>query len=121
MTNDTARFYCFCMLEKIEARFPDVNDAAKLSEKDINSAEWKKEIKICLSGNWTKVQREEFLTECINTAKESKGEEKSKSYCECMLFKIEKMYPNADDASRITEADLKSESWQKIIKDCLDF
>jgi ATP-dependent Lon protease len=109
------------MQEKIEARYPDVDDAAKISDTDINSPEWQKEIKACLASSWTKSQREEFLSECINTAKESKGQEKAKSYCECMLFKIEKKYPNADDASNITEADLKSESWQKIIKGCLDF
>ena len=49
------------------------------------------------------------------------SETKAENYCGCMLFKMEKIYPNADDVSKLREADFKSDYWKKIIKGCLDF
>lgn len=118
---DSSRYYCYCMQEKMEIKYPDVNDAAKITADDMKSPEWLKEVKSCLYGTWSKDNREEFVSNCIKTARESLGETKSKSYCECMLFKMEKIYPNADDAAKITADDLKSDRWQKILKGCLAF
>lgn len=121
MSRDSARFYCYCMQEKIEAKYPDTADANKMTDKELSSPEWVKEIKSCIGGTWQKIEREEFVTSCINSAKASLGETKAKNYCECMMFKIEKIYPNANDAAKITAEDFKTEYWQKLIKGCLDF
>ena len=121
MSTDSARFYCYCMQEKMEAKYPDIADANKITAKELASAEWVKEIKSCIGGTWTKSEREEFVTSCINSAKASLGETKAKSYCECMMFKIEKLYPKADDAAKITAEDFKTDYWQKLIQGCLDF
>jgi len=121
LSGDSARFYCYCMQEKMEIKYPDFADASKITSKDLASAEWVKEIRSCIGGTWKKSEREEFVTSCINSAKANLGETKAKSYCECMLFKIEKIYPNADDATKITAEDFKTDYWQKLIKGCLDF
>lgn len=121
MSSDSARFYCYCMQEKIEAKFPDTADAGKMTDKELSSPEWVIEIKSCISGTWPRIEREEFVTSCVNSAKASSGETKAKNYCECMMFKMEKIYPNANDAARITSEDFKNEYWQKLIKGCLDF
>ena len=52
---------------------------------------------------------------------EGLDEEKAKNYCECMLFKVELKYPNPEDAGTISEEDMKSPEWQKIIQGCLKF
>jgi hypothetical protein len=121
MGTDSARYYCYCMQSKVEAKFPDPVQADKLTKDDFSSAEWKKEIKACLSGGtWTKLDREEFVSNCIRTAKEGGlSETKAKNYCECMQFKVEKRYPNADDLTKVTNDDFKSEYWQKLIASCL--
>ena len=121
MSTDSARFYCYCMQEKMETKYPDFADASKITSKDLASPEWIKEIKSCIGSTWTKNDHEEFVTSCINSAKASLGESKAKSYCECMMFKIEKIYPNANDAAKITAEDFKTEYWQKLIQGCLDF
>ena len=121
MSSDSARFYCYCMQEKMEVKYPDIADANKLTAKELSSPEWVKEIKSCIGGTWSSKDREEFVTSCVNSAKASLGETKAKNYCECMMFKIEKIYPNATDAAKITAEDFKTESWQKLIKGCLDF
>ena len=121
MGTDSARYYCYCMQYKIEAKFPNALDVDKLTKDDFSSAEWQKEIKACLTGGtWTKPDREEFVSNCTRTAKEGGlSEVKAKSYCECMLFKVEKRYPNANDLSKVTTDDFKSEYWQKLINNCL--
>jgi hypothetical protein len=123
MSEDSARSYCYCMQEKIEKKYPTVEEAAKMTDADLNSPEWKKEIQNCLkpASTWSTKDRSDFLFECIKSAKEGVGEEKAKTYCECMLFKIEKKYPNPADAGNITDETLASPDWKKMIKDCQEF
>ena len=110
------------MQEKIEAKFPSPADADKLTAEDINSPEMMKEIKSCITSiSWAKKDREEFVTSCINSAKAALGEAKAKSYCECMLYKVEKIYPNPGDAGQLNAEELKKDLWQKIIKTCMEF
>ena len=45
---DTASYYCSCMLEKIEAKYPDIDEAAKITEADLATPEWKAIIQDCL-------------------------------------------------------------------------
>jgi len=122
MGTDSARYYCHCMQSKVEAKFPDPREADKLTTADFNTVEWQKEIRACLSGGtWTKKEREEFISSCINSAKENGlPETKAKNYCECSQFKVEKKYPNIADLDKITEEDLKSDFWTKLMASCLD-
>ncbi len=119
---DSARFYCYCMQEKIETKFPDVNDANKLSADDLQKPEWKKAAKDCLTGigTWTSKDRLDFMTECVDAAQDALGKGKAKNYCECMLFKLEKKYPDPNDAD-LSEATLATPEWKKAIKDCMEF
>ncbi len=122
MSEDSARFYCYCMQEKIEIKYPTIDEAAKITEADMESADWQKDIKSCLGGFWTNKDRAPFLTTCIESAqKGGLTEEKSKNYCECMLFKIENIYPNPVDAIVLTPEKLATPEWKKIIQSCLDF
>ena len=119
---DSARYYCHCMQSRVEAKFPDPREADKLTTADFNTVEWQKEIKACFSGGtWTKKARQEFISSCVNSAKENGlSETKAKNYCECTQFKVEKKYPNTTDLDKITEEDLKSEFWAKLMAGCLD-
>ena len=121
MSSDSARSYCYCMQEKMESKYPDIAEANKITATDLASPEWVKEIRSCIGSTWTKKENEEFVTSCINSAKASLGETKAKNYCACMMFKIQKIYPNASDADKISAEDFKTEPWQKLIKGCLDF
>lgn len=120
MSTDTARFYCYCMQEKIEMKYPDTADMVKLTTAELSSPEWKKEVNACLNGTWPGPEREAFLKSCIEQAR-SLGETKARNYCECMLFKVEKLYPNATDLTNVTNETLKTEPWQKLIQGCLKF
>lgn len=122
MSEDTARFYCYCMQFKVEERYPVVDSAATLTQQDMESPEWQKEIKACLAGFWSGADRKTFLSDCINAAKSGLGEEKAKNYCECMLYKVEVKFPKSADATAaITEEAINSPEWKKIIQSCLEF
>ena len=68
MSEDSARFYCYCMQEKIESKYPTVEVASKITEEDMNSAAWQKDIKGCLGGTWGSDEREAFISSCIESA-----------------------------------------------------
>ncbi len=120
MSQDSAKYYCYCMLEKVEAAYPDPIEAGKLTADNFNSPEWKKIIAGCLGGYWKLHERKEFMSSCIDAAKASIGEEKANSYCECMMFKIENRYHSYTEASKITTETLSSPVWKKIIQSCLE-
>ena len=122
MGADSARYYCYCMQARVEAKFPDPVAADKLTKEDFKSVEWQKEIKACLSGGtWTKQEREEFISSCVKSAKESGlSETKAKNYCECTQYKIEKRYPSTADLDKISEEDLKSKFWENLMASCRD-
>ena len=123
MSEDSARFYCYCMQEKVEKKYPAIDDAAKISDADMRTPEWQKEIKSCLTGisAWSAKDRSDFLSECIVSAKAGMSGEKAKNYCECMMFNVEKKYPDPADAGTLTKEDLQSPEWKRIIQSCLDF
>lgn len=124
MSLDTARFYCYCMQETVEAKYPDVNEAAKLSSEELATPAWQKLVKECLYGYWSGEERDAFLTNCIESAmSEGSGltKEKATSYCECMLYKIEKKYPNPLDAGNITDETMNTPEMQKLLKGCFSF
>lgn len=118
MSLDSATSYCNCMLPKVEARYPRVEDAGKLTAKVLATPEWQKLINECLQ-SWTSRDRNDFIRECIGTAKESLSEEKATFYCNCMLVKVEAKYPTVSEAGKITETDLESPEFQKMIADCM--
>ena len=122
MSTDSARYYCYCMQSRVEAKFADPLEAGKLTKDDFNTVEWQKEIKACLGGGiWTKKEREEFISNCVSSAKKNGlSETKAKNYCECTQFKVEKRYPNTADLDKITEDDLKSDLCTKLMANCRD-
>jgi hypothetical protein len=122
MSEDTARFYCYCMIFKMEEKYPTVEEAATISEDKLASPEWQKEIQACLQGYWSSKDRNDFLKDCINSAKDGLGADRAKNYCECMLYKIEVMYPDSGKAAEeLTEEKINSPDWKKIIQSCLEF
>lgn len=45
---DTASYYCFCMQVKVESKYPNIEDAGKLSDADLATPEWQALIQECL-------------------------------------------------------------------------
>ena len=120
MSEDSAKYYCYCMLGKIEVMYPNPADADKVTQAELQTSEWKNMIRACLGGYWTNAQRNEFMSSCINEAKVNIPEAKAKPYCECMMYKIEFRYHNYADTDKLTAEQLSTPEWMKIIKGCLE-
>lgn len=117
-----AQTYCNCMLRKLTAKYPDVKDAAKI---DMESPSINKMAEDCLgegtqnsssstSTGWSRKQELEFVSTCVKAAqKEGMEYLDAQSYCDCMQYKIEKLYPVYADANRLTKADLKNHQCKK--------
>lgn len=118
MSLDSAKSYCNCMLPKVETKYPKIEDAGKLNADILASPEWQKMINDCMQ-SWTSKDKNDFIRECIATATESLGAEKASFYCNCMQIKVEVKYPTVGEAGKITETDLQSAEFQKMITDCM--
>lgn len=121
MSADSAAFYCNCMQEKIEVKYPTAADAEKINESMLRSPEWKKMINDCLSqGKWPSRDRIDFISECVREAAKNMSKEKAEEYCACMQFKVEQKYPTIEEASKLTAEDLTKPDWKKMISKCLE-
>jgi len=124
-TTTEAQTYCNCMLRKLSTKYPDINDinmeGADIKIMATQCEETAIKTSSSSSQGWTRKQELDFVNSCVREAKKAgmKDELDAQSYCDCMQYKIEKLYPSYAEANRLTEADLKKPSMQKMIDDCL--
>jgi hypothetical protein len=68
------------------------------------------------SSGWSSKDVNDFNTSCIESAVSGMDRSTATRYCECMQVKLEKLYPNPNDAANI---DLESNSMKQMVQDCL--
>jgi hypothetical protein len=54
------------------------------------------------SKKWSEADRTQFMNSCVTNATTALGDGAAREYCNCMLEKIEKKYPNSVDSEKIT-------------------
>lgn len=74
-----------------------------------------------MMSGWPQVERDAFITNCVTNAMQGGTISRTvaQNYCDCMLNKMETLYPDIQDAGKLTEEELNSPSMQKMAKDCL--
>lgn len=141
--NPQSKQICSCVLDKLEKKYSDLDDANKKSSKD----EVTVMTRACVAGGggggdednngfgrkkkiegneeedggrgWTNSQRQKFIDDCAGSAKQSLGAAGANSYCECMQNKIEKKYNlSFDQANKLTKEDLSTPEAKADIQDC---
>lgn len=63
---------------------------------------------------WSNAEQKEFMDKCTEGTVSSMGQEKGEEYCSCMLDKLQKRYPKANDAQEMTQSEMT-----KLAKTCL--
>jgi hypothetical protein len=63
---------------------------------------------------WDEGNRSAFISKCIEGTKAQMTDDKAKSYCSCMLDKLEARYPVADSTSNMTMTQMS-----ELAKDCV--
>ena len=66
------------------------------------------------SRGWSSSDRSQFMNTCVSESQRNLSESQARSYCSCMMGKLEKKYPNSDDAKNLTQSDLL-----QMAQDCL--
>lgn len=122
-SRDTARYYCFCMQAAMETRFPKIEDAAKVNADELNSPAFEANARECIMGKWPAAEKEAFMKDCVQSAFENlKDTAKSQVYCSCMMFKLEKKYPDIEQLLAVfNESFMESDFFKEILKNCLEF
>lgn len=111
--------FCPCLLSKMQKKY------ASLSEMDTKSTEeegrqmgeqCKTELNLTSNNDdrkssvsgWPQNERDDFITECVRSAvKNGQRKAVASSYCECMLEKIEALYPDINDAGRLSKSEIE--------------
>lgn len=73
------------------------------------------------SGAWTEQYKQTFLDQCIKGGTDNffQGDSvKAKTYCDCMLQKMQTAYPNTDTLNNMTMAQMQ-QRMQNMVDDCL--
>ena len=124
MGPEKAKNYCNCMQQKMEIRFPDPKDAAKVDDKAMNSEEMQAMVRTCLRIDtnktvpWTQEQFGKYLQAC-SIAQQQQGmtEEQSVTYCGCMARKVALKF-SYEVASKMTPGDFQTEEWKTAANEC---
>lgn len=121
-----AEDYCSCMQEKMEKKYPDPNDMTGIDKENPEVKSMADECKIATgvakkaSKGWSRQQELKFVNECVNAAEKGGMEYlDAQSYCDCMQYELAKIYPNAADAEKLTEADLSTPAMKRLVNKCL--
>lgn len=71
-------------------------------------------------GGWSSSEVDAFVTNCVSSAVGGGMQQsRASSYCTCMEKKLETLYPDVNDAGKLTEEDMNSPSMKRLVKDCL--
>jgi hypothetical protein len=126
---DIANKICPCMLGKLEKEFTSYKEAeTKGGEAASNriALQCKEEVvgntdntNNTVASNWPQSEKDSFISNCVTNAM-AKGRSRpaSQNYCECMLNKMETLFPDINDAAKLTDEDIKSPEMKKLIDDC---
>jgi hypothetical protein len=106
-----ARHYCYCMLDKIEAAYPNPLD---LNDMDEESLQPMAVNCIQVQKNWAGAEVDTFMENCTSSAEEGLGRERANDYCSCMLYKLMALYPNAATVGNVSEEEIN-----RLAGDCL--
>ena len=112
--------YCNCMAAKVEAKYPNETDVdSRLTSSDIENMKTG-----CLSNstqsnpqynnpnnnpndntnsqNWSMADQREFMDNCTPGASKTLGTGPATNYCDCMMKKLMKEYPNSKDVGNVS-------------------
>jgi len=114
-----AKKYCDCLLESSMEKYPDIEEAMELEQKEIvilfeQSNCLDDYLMVKIEDPWTEEVSAVFLEHCQKSKKESgSNEDDALKYCSCALEKIKELIPQPQHLIQLTP-----EEWESIVKDC---
>ena len=115
--------YCNCLTEKVEAKYPDEDEVqSNLSQADIESMKpdclaltsVQNDRSAANSQGWTAEDQREWMNNCTPDAGKTLGAAAANNYCDCMMRKLIKEYPDPKDIGSVSQTHLNA-----LASDCL--
>ncbi|MCX6316166.1 MAG: hypothetical protein NTW29_02670 [Bacteroidetes bacterium] len=107
---------CPCLIEKFSklySSYAEMDRKTSFEEGKRLGNECRKELggnsgEVSNTGsNWPQSEKDGFISSCVGSAmKKGKSRAVSQSYCDCMLNRIESLYPDYKQASNLTDAEV---------------
>jgi hypothetical protein len=108
------KIMCPCLIEKftkLYSSYAEMDSKTSYDEGKRLGLQCKEELGVNGNSNvssgagWPQSERDGFISSCVtNAMKQGRSRAVSQSYCDCMLDKMESLYPDINDASRLTDA-----------------
>lgn len=134
VSQSEAYSYCSCMATKVEAKYPNESTVDNsLTSADIetmrvgclpntstqNNPSYNQPNNSNNSNNynnqsWSVADQNEFMDNCTPGASKSLGASQGSSYCDCMLRKLMREYPNSKDVGNVSK-----EHMSQLASECL--
>jgi len=126
--------YCDCMMDKIQQKYPNENDAeTKFTKEELvpidaaclpadvnqnnsndNQTNNNNQNNSNYSRQWSTSDQREFMNNCVPGASKTLGNTGATDYCSCVMNKIMAEYPDSKDARNIPKDHMTS-----LANDCL--
>lgn len=90
------------------------DDEEYINDEDNSEDEDESNYRKSSSKGWSSAEKNTFMSTCVDGAKSSMGQSKATSYCNCMMDKIEEIYPDANDAEKMDQ-----QKMMEMAQDCL--
>lgn len=106
---NSSRQYCYCMLFKVMDMYETAAEADQMTQEEIMPL-----ASACLDSQvWSAADEAGFLFDCIETGKESLGDDGAVDYCNCMAQELTIMFPDPNDYN------LSEEELTELARKCL--
>lgn len=111
---ETGKVICPCLIEKFTKlyssyaemdRKTSYEEGKKLGQQCRAEVEGNTNTNISAAAGWPQSERDGFISSCVtNAMKQGRSRAVSQSYCDCMLDKMESLYPDINEAAKLTDA-----------------
>lgn len=127
MAATDAYVYCDCMMDKIQKKYPDENDAETKFTKEelavirraclpaaVNKTGEKSKSGSSAAVTWSAADQKQFMDNCRPGVVKVLGTGGANNYCDCIMKKLMQEYPDSREVDNVSEAHVK-----QLASDCL--
>lgn len=115
---EIGKYMCDCLLEKFQKMYSSYAEMDRKTSYDEGARlgkecrkEWDEKngskSGVSSGSGWPQSERDAFISSCVSNAmKKGQSRSVSQSYCDCMLNKMESLYPDINEAANLSDEEV---------------